>query len=302
MQPSTGAQVPERVEGPVAGLIVYEYRYHRPMSEQSLAGRRIALLESRLGADIATLVKRLGGVPIAAPAVREVPHPDDVAAVLDTLTAGGFAVAIFQTGAGASALLQAAEHSGSLADVVHALGRVVVACRGPKPLGVMRKHAVAVQVTTQKPHTTRELLDALAPVDLSGRGVLLVHYGERNAALAAALTARGAALAEVCPYVWALPEDTGPLESVVREAAAGSIDALLITSQIQCRHLFQVAERLELIAPLLAGLNGTVVVGAVGPVAAEALRAAGVTPDVLPASPTMVSLISAVADYFELTQ
>jgi uroporphyrinogen-III synthase len=286
---------------PLAGHIVYEYRYHRPMPPQPLSNRRIAILESRLGADIATLVKRLGGIPIAAPSVREVPRGDDVAAFVEGVAAGRFTLAVFQTGVGATALMRDAEALGRLDEILAGLRQVTVACRGPKPLAVLRKNSVPVQITTEKPHTTRELLLALANVDVRNHGVLLVHYGERNAAMAAALVERGALLTEVCPYVWALPEDLTPLESIVREAVDGGLEAMVFTNQIQCRHLFQVAGTMGLTAPLTASLNATVVVGAVGPVVADALRAAGVTPDVMPASPNMASLITAMADYFELT-
>jgi uroporphyrinogen-III synthase len=51
---------------------------------------------------------------------------------------------------------------------------------------------------------------------------------------------------------------------------------------------------------LTLSLNRDIVVGAVGPVCASALKKVGVTPDVIPASPTMPSLITAVADYFDL--
>jgi uroporphyrinogen-III synthase len=272
------------------------------MSDQPLTGRRIALLESRLGADIATLVKRLGGVPVAAPSVREVRRTDDLDAFVDGVTRRRFALTVFQTGAGAATLLQEADQAGRLPQVLEGLRATIVACRGPKPLAIMRKNGVPVQVVTDKPHTTRELLQALASVNVEGREVLLVHYGERNATMAAALAARGANLTEVCPYAWALPEDVRPLEAIVRDGIAGTLDAMLFTNQIQCRHLFQIAERLSLTAPLTAKLNADVVVGAVGPVVADALRHAGVTPDVMPASPTMVSLITAVADYFELTK
>jgi uroporphyrinogen-III synthase len=272
------------------------------MSERGLSGRRVGLLESRLGDDIATLVKRLGGIPVAAPAVREVARGDDLAAFIDGATGGRFDVAIFQTGAGAASLFRAAEERGVLPAVVEGLRKITVVCRGPKPLAVMRKHGVVVQATTEKPHTTRELLAAIDPIDVAGRSVLLVHYGERNVAMADALTTRGARLTEVCPYAWALPADVAPVEAAIRESLAGTIDAVLFTNQIQVRHLFLIAERLGTAAPLAAKLNADIVVGAVGPVVADALRAAGVTPDVMPASPTMVSLITAVADYFELTK
>ena len=52
---------------------------------------------------------------------------------------------------------------------------------------------------------------------------------------------------------------------------------------------------------LALSLNHDIVVGAVGPVCASALKRAGVTPDVIPSSPNMPSLITAIADYFELT-
>jgi uroporphyrinogen-III synthase len=272
------------------------------MPRRPLDGKKIALLETRLSADIATLVKRFGGLPVGAPSVREVPRLDDVDTFVAGLTNGRYAVAVFQTGVGAAALFREADRRGCLPDVLTALRSITVACRGPKPLAVLTRHEVPVAITTVKPHTSFELLQGLAEINLEGRGVLLVHYGERNVAMADALRARGARLDEVCPYVWALPEDVAPIEAVVREAIAGRLDAMLFTNQIQCRHLFQIAGVLGLAEPLVASLNAEIVVGAVGPVAADALRAAGVTPDVMPASPNMGSLITAVADYFELTE
>ena len=271
------------------------------MSRPGLSGRTIALLEARLSHDIATLVQRLGGTPMSAPAVREVPRLDDVATFVEGVTAGRFAIVIFQTGVGAAALFREADRRGQLAEVVGSLANAVVACRGPKPLAVLTRLGVRPAIMTAKPHTTHELLLALAGTEIRDRGVLLVQYGDRNAALADALSARGARLEEVCPYVWALPEDTAPIEAVVRAAVDHRLDAALFTNQVQCRHLFQIAEAMRLADRLRTSLNDDIVVGAVGPVAADALRAAGVTPDVMPASPNMASLITAVADYFELT-
>ena len=105
----------------------------------------------------------------------------------------------------------------------------------------------------------------------------------------------------MCPYEWALPEDTGPLESVVRDAIAHRLDAVLFTSQVPCKHLFDVAAEMGVSESLSLSLNREIVVGAVGPVCAERLRQLGVTPDVIPSSPNMPALITAVADYFDLT-
>ena len=108
----------------------------------------------------------------------------------------------------------------------------------------MRRHGLEPTIVPQKPFTTREILQALEPIDLTGKRTALVHYGERNTALADALRQRGAQLAEACPYEWALPEDIEPLRTVVRERER-HVDALVFTSQVQVRHLFNVAEQLE---------------------------------------------------------
>ena len=268
----------------------------------TLRGKTIALLESRKSEELAALVRRLGGVAVSAPSVREVPRLDDVGVFVDGLAADRFAVTIFLTGVGAATLFEAAGRQGRLPASLAALRRTTIACRGPKPLAVMKKHGLTPQVVTVRPHTTRELLDALTPVELHATGVLLVHYGERDDALAEALRSRGARLEEVCSYEWALPVDTAPLASAVREAIDGRLDAMLFTSAVQCRHLFQIAGDSGLTERLAASLNRDVVVGAVGPVCAGALRQFGVTPDVIPDSPNMVSLITAVGDYLELTR
>ena len=129
-----------------------------------------------------------------------------------------------------------------------------------------------------------------------------MHYGERNAALADALRARGARLAEACPYEWALPEDIEPLRALVRESRRDSSTRSLFTSQMQVRHLFTVAAELGLAKELATALNDDIIVAAVGPVCAEALKEVGVTPDVQPADPKMGPLLMALADYIELTR
>jgi uroporphyrinogen-III synthase len=266
----------------------------------ALSHLRIALLESRHGAELATLVRRLGGEPVNAPTVDEVPSHNDFSTFLDGLTERRFSLAIFQTGSGIRTLLAEAERRRRLVHVTDALRQTTIACRGAKPLGILRQHGLRAHVTTEKPHTTRELLRALSHQDVADRGVLLVHYGERNIEVAHALRDRGARLEEVCPYEWALPQDLEPISGVVRDIVAQRIDAVLFTSQIQCRHLVQVASDMGLQESLTRGLRNDIVVGAIGPVCAARLRELGVTPDVMPALPNMAALITALGDYFDL--
>jgi len=268
----------------------------------SLRNMRVAVLESRLGGELGELVRRLGGVPITAPAVREVPRLDEVVTFLDSLEIGRFSVVVLLTGAGATVLLREAERRGRLSEVIGALGRTTTVCRGPKPTAVLKRYGVQVHVAAAKPYTTKELLGALATVNVDGVDVALVHYGERNTVLSDALRARGSRLTEVCPYEWLLPADIEPLRTLVCDLVADRIDAVVFTSQVQCRHLFRIAGQMGVAKELTTALNGHAIVAAIGPVCAGALAEFGVTPDVLPADLKMGGLISALTDYVELRE
>ena len=91
------------------------------------------------------------------------------------------------------------------------------------------------------------------------------------------------------------------MEAVVRAVVSNELDALLFTSQIQCRHLLQIADGMGVRSELIDALRRDIVVAAIGPVCASALREAGIVPDVMPDMPNSPSLVRAVADYFALT-
>jgi uroporphyrinogen-III synthase len=265
----------------------------------ALNGARVAVLESRRSSELAELVRRLGGEPRSVPAVQEVARLEHVPAFLDALESGRFHVAIFLTGVGVSRLLLEAQRRGRLDDTVSARRAVTTACRGPKPSAVLRQYDVPVTIRAAEPYTTTELLEALASVPLQERVVALLHYGERNEPLASALRDRGAVLEELCLYEWHLPDDTAPLAALVREIVAGRIDAIAFTSQIQCRHLFEVAAANRLSDQLAEGLRRHVTVAAIGPVCVDALKRHGVTPQLVPTQAKMGLLVTELAAYLE---
>jgi uroporphyrinogen-III synthase len=268
---------------------------------RTLNGRTVASLESRQSGEMAGMIVRLGGTPVLAPAVRERPSQDDAGPLIARIVKGNFAVVVAFTGAGVTALFAEADRRGIREEIRLALVAMTIVCRGPKPQAALKREGLKADLSTAKPHTSNELLDALAGINLAAAPVIVLHYGERHGAFTAALTARGALVEDLCLYEYALPEDVAPLDDVVHRIIAGGIDALLVTSQIQFRFLLEVAGRAGLVAPLISALNEKVIVGAIGPVCASALRAGGVIPDVLPASPNSASLVGAVADYFDLT-
>jgi uroporphyrinogen-III synthase len=263
----------------------------------------VALLEARMGTELAALVQRYGGLVRSTPAVREAPLDcaDIVADFVSRLEAPARRVHVFLTGAGATALLQEAERQGQLPFVVESLKRGTIVCRGPKPVAALKRYGVNANVLAASPHTSHELLEAMANIDLAGAEVTIVHYGERNGALADALRVRGAVLNELCVYEWRLPDDIGPLQDLARDIVAREIDAVVFTSQVQWKHLLHVASDLGVADEVIGALGTDVVVAAVGPICSGALVDGGVHPQVIPDSPKMGPLVAALAQYYVQT-
>ena len=268
-----------------------------PSGRIDLRGARIALLEGRMSGELADLVRRHGGEPVSAPALREDPIPsgEEVAHLIDELREGRLQFVILLTGVGVTGLVREAEALGRLPELIAGLERATTICRGPKPAGALAKLPVTVDVRVPSPHTTADVVATLSTLPIDGRGVALVHYGERSAPLTEVLRERAGHIEELCLYEWHLPQDIEPLRSLIRELIAGRIDAVAFTSQIQVRHLLQVADEIGRRDMLLHALERGPLIAAIGPTCAEALEAAGITPHVVPDPPKMGPLLSALS-------
>ena len=76
-----------------------------------MKAKHIAILESRLGEQLADLVKQRGGVPFHAPALAELPDldPEKIRALVQSLEQQPAKLFIFQTGVGTRALFAATD-------------------------------------------------------------------------------------------------------------------------------------------------------------------------------------------------
>jgi uroporphyrinogen-III synthase len=238
-----------------------------------MKAKRIAILESRLGAQVADLVRQRGGVPFHAPALAELPdlEPEKIAALVRSLEERPAKLFIFQTGVGTKALFAVLDKLGLAAAFLGALQKGVVAARGPKPTGALRARGVRIDRSAADPFTTREILESVVDVPLGGERVIVQRYGAANPELDRALEARGAQVTEIPTYRWSLPADTQPLEALVAALERGEMHAAVFTNGEQVRNLFAVAERLNRTQSLRSALNGTLV-ASIGPVASAVLR------------------------------
>ena len=260
-----------------------------------MKGRRVAILESRLGKQLAGLIESRGGVPIHAPALAEVPDldPQAIAALVRSLQASPARAVVFQTGVGTRALFSATDSLGLTQNLLEILSGTIVVARGPKPSAALRSLGVRIDRSAAEPYTTREILASLKDTDLKGARVIIQRHGAANTQLDRALEAGGATVVEIPTYRWALPQDTAPLVNLAGALERGEIDAAVFTNAEQVRNLFLIAGREKKTEAVRKGLNGAVV-ASIGPVASAALREAGVKVGVEASPPKLGALLAAL--------
>ncbi|HTI15937.1 MAG TPA: uroporphyrinogen-III synthase [Dictyobacter sp.] len=261
---------------------------------------RVAILEARMSEEMSNLLRRHGAQPYSVPAVREAARDENSRSVpvfIDHLQDERLGFVVFFTGVGVRTLLNEADQTGRQQELIDALRHVTVVCRGPKPAAVLKKHAIPIAYSASEPFTTKELIDVLSPLAVRGKGVGIVHYGERNAPVAQYLRERGAELEELSLYEWQLPDDRVPLQMLIKELIDAQVDAIAFTSQIQVRHLMQVGADMQLTDQLVAALRLKTIVASIGPTCTGVLQEYGVEPHVIPPHPKMGHLVKALQEY-----
>jgi uroporphyrinogen-III synthase len=255
-----------------------------------MKGKRVAILESRLGREMADMVARRGGVPVHAPALSELPDLDPAAirALVESLVREPAGLFVFQTGVGTKALFALTDQLGITDAFLKIVSSSVVAVRGPKPTGALKARKVRIDRSAGDPFTTKEILASIADLDLKGATVVVQRFGSQNVELDRALEARGAKVIEIPTYRWSLPADLAPLQQLADALARDEIDAVVFTNAEQLRNFLKVAPQAK------AALNRTLV-ASIGPVASAALREAGVAIG-LEASPPKLGALMAALD------
>jgi uroporphyrinogen-III synthase len=266
-------------------------------TRENLHGLRVVSFESRRAKEMAELIRRYGGEPIVAPAMREVPLNENRAAIefLSEIEAGKVDMLILMTGVGARTLNQVLLTQNPQEKIVAALRKTQLVTRGPKPVAALKELGLEPAITVPEPNTWREVLAALdAKTTIRGKQIAVQEYGIPNAELVSGLEQRGASVKTIAIYRWALPEDLAPLRNAMQKILLGDADVALFTNGAQVVHLFQVAaydkadEKLRLACKNL-------VMGSVGPICTQVLQEFGLKPDIEPEHPKMGSLIAEVA-------
>lgn len=251
------------------------------MDIQPLAGRVVAVPESREIDIFAAMLERRGAQVVRCPmvAIRDAPDPLPVLRWSQALASGSFDDLILLTGEGLRRLLACIDrHEPALRiPFVAALSTVRKITRGPKPARVLRELGMKADLAAERP-TTEGVIASLRDHNLQGRRCGVQLYGtEPNRPLIDFLESAGATVSTVAPYVYADAADDAAVLDLLNRIQAGEVDAIAFTSTPQVERLFAVASA----QTVSAALTKTVV-AAVGPVVADTLQKHGIQPRLMP--------------------
>jgi uroporphyrinogen-III synthase len=263
-----------------------------------LTGYRILILETREEALFARMLQDQGADVLSCPMfiIHDAPDPAPVEAWIRRAIAQPFDDLVLLTGEGLRRLIKVSARLSIDKDFVAALGKSRKFARGPKPVRALREIGLEAQATTETP-TSEGVATMLAGYDLNGHRVGLQVYPDKDHhKLISAITALGADIDMVAPYVYDPQAADTNIVSAIDEMAAGRIDAIALTSAGQVRRLVEVARAQGNEEQLRMGLAQTPI-AAVGPVVSDELQTYGLQPNIYPANDTffMKPLISAMA-------
>lgn len=263
-----------------------------------LNGYRILILETREEAQFSRLLTEQGADVLQCPMFKidDAPDPSPIEAWIHGFIKQPYDDLVLMTGEGLRRLLKVAKRIGVDREFIAALAKPRKFARGPKPVKALREIGLEAQIITEKP-TSEGLAEMLAREDIKGHRIGLQLYPDKDhSKLIAAITARGAIVETVLPYIYDAKAADTNIVTAIDEMANHRVDAIALTSSGQVRRLIDVAKAHHCEDRLRKGLADTPI-ASVGPVVSEELRANGLHTDIYPANDSffMKPLISAIA-------
>jgi uroporphyrinogen-III synthase len=265
---------------------------------ERLNGYRILILETREEAQFSRLLIEQGADVVQCPmfTIHDLPDPAPAEAWIRLCIEQPFDDLVLMTGEGLRRLMKVVRRLDVERDFIAALCKMRKFARGPKPGRALREIGLEPQMTTEKP-TSEGVVEMLAHLDLRGHRVGVQLYPDRDhGALIGAITAAGASVEGVTPYVYDAQAADANIVTAIEEMAEQRIDAIALTNLGQIRRLIEVARTKGVEARLREGLEKTPI-AAVGPAVADELASHGLHADIYPANEAyfMKPLISAMA-------
>jgi uroporphyrinogen-III synthase len=281
----------------IASELTCENRQKTEMADK-LNGYRILILETREEAQFSRLLTEQGANVLQCPmfTIEDAPDSAPVEAWIGRFIANPFDDLVLMTGEGLRRMMKIVRQRGIEKEFVAAVGKSRKFARGPKPGRALREIGLEADITTEKP-TSEGVAEMLSRLDLKGHRLGLQLYPEKDhSVLISAITACGAEVDTVLPYVYDSKAAETNILSAIDEMEAGRVDAIALTSSGQVRRLVDAAKAHGREDQLRSALSKTPI-ASVGPVVSDELKSYGLEADIYPANDAffMKPLISAMS-------
>jgi uroporphyrinogen-III synthase len=268
-----------------------------------LAGFTVAVTSDRRRDELAALLQARGARVVLAAAVRLVPVADDdvLRDVTHRLLESPPDAVVANTAVGLLGWMEAADGWGLGDALRERLAAAQIVARWPQAARDLRS-AGLLRAWSPETESSTEIFEHLATHrgprasgarPLSGLRIAVQLQGEPQEELRGLLAAAGAEVIAVPVYRSAPPADPAPLQRLIDLITNHLVDAVTFTSAVAVGSVLRAAG--PNIEAVLAALRGPVLVGCIGPKAADPLHRAGV-PVLAPARARVSALAAALVE------
>ncbi|MFI5178982.1 MAG: uroporphyrinogen-III C-methyltransferase [Vicinamibacterales bacterium] len=253
-----------------------------------LFGKRILVTRTRQQAsDLSRALAAQGAEPVELPTIEIAPSVDghELASVIADLKTSAYGWVVF-TSANAVSLFM-----GHLRDAgldARAFGRAQIAAIGPGTANALASHGLRADIVPEL-FVAEGLLEAFSARVMRGQRVLLPRAEGARGVIVGGLEALGAHVHELTLYRAAVP--SRPDAEGLRRLRAGEIDVATFASSSAVRNL------VEMLGGDVSPLRG-VLIAAIGPITAQAVRDAGLDVGVTADEYSIEGLVSALVARF----
>lgn len=243
-----------------------------------LEGFRVGVTAARKVEEQLALLTRRGAEVVWGPALSLEPNLVDASALraaTERVLAAPVDLFLATTGIGMKAWFSAAEEWGLHDALLAALSRAEILARGPKSVGVLRRHGLR-ELWSPDSECFDDVLAHLRGRDLTGRRIVVQEHGQDLSMVAHALRRQGAEVETVAIYRVERAEDPARLFALIDRIAESSLDAVTFTAAPAVAALMEAATSVGRRDEVVSAFQADVLACCVGPVAAAAFERWGV--------------------------
>jgi uroporphyrinogen-III synthase len=265
-----------------------------------LKGKTVALTRPVGQAEEAgKFIEAKGGIPYYIPAIEIKPlsNLEPVKRFITELQAGKVDYVILMSTNGVKYLFAVAESLDQADELRKGMAKSFVIGVGPRTAQELEAYGVKVDLVPEK-YSSEGLLEVLKPKNVAGKVIRIPRTTSATPTLTDQLTAMGANVQEIHVYESGLPVDEALKAKFFEDLTCGRIDAILFGSGLSAKNIFKMLTEKAPMEKLREIMAKKVVVVAIGPTTAQALKELNIKVDVVPKDYLFEEALSALAAYW----